>query len=167
MTGPPVIPHGGTRPKPPSELRSPVLRRCGAAAAESSYRRIYETWPEMAGRYGERGKSLTAEDNFWHLNFLDSATHLGDPAHFDRYADWLLSFLTPRGMGPHHIAGAFGFLADAIGSAEIEPGEEDHRRTLVSTLSDTASRLMREAESSDAADPADESDGADGSQLGQ
>lgn len=140
-----VIPHGGTRPKSPGELRSPVLRRCGAAAAESSYRRIYETWPEMAERYGDRGKSFTAEDNFWHLNFLDSAVHLGDPGHFDRYADWLLSFLGPRGMGAHHIAGAFGFLADAIEAAEVEGGDEEHRRSLVATLRGTGARLMNGA----------------------
>lgn len=139
-----VIPHGGTRPKPPSELRSPVLREHGAAAAEASLRRIYETWPELAGRYGERGRSLTAEDNHWHLNFLDVAVEMSYPPHFERYADWLVAFLGPRGLGRHHVAGAFGFLADALEAAEVGPGQEEHRGRLVGQLRATAARIVGE-----------------------
>ncbi len=135
------IPHGGTRPKPPQELRSPVLRRHGQSAADSSFRRIEETWPELAEIYGERGRSFTAEDNLWHMNFLDAAIAVGFPDHFDRYADWLVSFLVPRGLRPEHVAGAFGFLADAIEEAEVEPQEREHRRQLVEVLRSTAARV--------------------------
>ncbi len=141
MSSDPAIPHGGTRPKPPAELRSPVLRRHGVAAAESSLRRIYETWPELGDQYGERGRSLTAEDNYWHLNFLDVAVELNYAPHFDRYADWLVSFLGPRGLGPHHVAGAFGFLADALESADVVPDHAEHRRRLIAQLRSTASRI--------------------------
>ena len=136
-----VIPHGGTRPRPTSELRSPVLRRHGLAIAASSYDRIYAAWPDLAARYGERGRQLTAEDNLWHLNFLDAAILLGDSAHFHRYADWLQSFLLPRGLIHAHISGAFRFLADAIEALDVPADEQAHRDELVGLLRDTADRV--------------------------
>ncbi len=135
--------HRGTRPKPPQELRSTVLRRHGLTAADHSFRRIYETWPELDERYGERGRQFTAEDNHWHLTFLDTAAALNDPAHFFQYADWLVSFLVPRGLIPTHVAGAFRFLAESLEHADITPGERDHRAKLVGMLSDAAERVER------------------------
>src|SRR5215210_6726079 len=126
-----VLSHGGTRPRPPEELRSPLLRAQGAAVAASCLRRIDEAWPDLAARYGERGRQLTAEDNLWHLNFLDAAVALGDDAHFERYADWLVRFLGPRGLDPHHVAGAFGFLAEALAQADCPPELQEHRRDLI------------------------------------
>src|ERR1700677_1043414 len=98
--------HGGTRPKPPTELRSPVLRAFGEVIAKACVGRIYATWPDLLDRYGERGRQFTAEDNIWHLNFLDAAIALGDPEYFCRYATWLVEFFAPRGLGPEHVAGA-------------------------------------------------------------
>jgi hypothetical protein len=135
------IPHGGTRPKPPEELRSPVLRRLGAEAAAASFARIEQAWPELMERYGERGRRLTAEDNLWHLNFLDAAMSLGDPSLFDRYADWLVAFLVARGLVPRHVSGAFGFLADALESAEVPEAERPHRSDLVEVLRTAAARI--------------------------
>ena len=137
----PVASHGGTRPKPPQEWRSTVLRGHGPAAAAYSFRRIYETWPELAERYGERGRQLTAEDNHWHLTFLDTAAARNDPAHFFQYADWLVSFLVPRGLIPAHVAGAFRFLAESLEQADIAPDERGHRANLVGILSDAAARV--------------------------
>jgi hypothetical protein len=135
------IPHGGTRPRPPEELRSPVLRRLGAEVAAASFARIEQAFPELAERYGERGRSLTAEDNLWHLTFLDAAFALGDPSHFDRYADWLVPFLVARGLVPRHVSGAFGFLADALEAADVPEAELRHRRELVEVLRTTAARI--------------------------
>ncbi len=142
-TDPPSIPHGGTRPKPPSDLRSPVLRRHGQAASEASFTRIYQTWPELADRYGEKGRQLTAEDNLWHLSFLDASFAVGDVTHFQRYADWLLRFLSARGMGAEHVVGAFGFLADALETAEVGPGLHEHRQELVDRLRQTAEKIRK------------------------
>jgi hypothetical protein len=129
-----VLPHGGTRPRPTEELRSPLLRAQGAAVAAFSLRQIDEAWPDLAVRYGERGRQLTAEDNLWHLNFLDAAVALGDDAHFERYADWLVRFLGPRGLNAHHVAGAFGFLAEGLARADCPAELEEHRRALIRLL---------------------------------
>ncbi len=144
-TDPSLVSQGGSRPKPPGELRSPVLRRYGQAAAEASSTRIYQTWPELADLYGERGRRLAAEDNYWHLSFLDASFAVGDAGHFERYADWLLRFLTARGLVAEHIAGAFGFLADALEAAQVEAELQNHRQDLVNRLRQSASRLQLEA----------------------
>ncbi|HEU5115818.1 MAG TPA: hypothetical protein VFT74_04005, partial [Isosphaeraceae bacterium] len=133
----------GTRPKPPSDLRSPVLRRHGEAAAQASFTRIYQTWPDLAYRYGEKGRQLTAEDNVWHLNFLDASFAVGDASQFERYADWLLRFLSGRGLGAEHVAGAFGFLADALETAEVGPNLHAHRQELVDRLRQTAEKIQK------------------------
>ena len=87
--------HGGTRPNPPSELRSPVLRAFGGAIAEACVSRIYATWPDLLDRYGERGREFTTEDNFWHLNFLDAAVALDDPRAFPSVCDLAGRVLRP------------------------------------------------------------------------
>lgn len=133
---------GGTKPKTPSELRSPVLRRVGAGVAEACAERLYATWPGLVERYGERGRRFTAEDNLWHLNFLDVAVTLDDPGHFERYANWLVRFLGPRGLTPDHIAGAFGFLADGLADAECPAAHEAHRQSLVDLLRLTSEHVL-------------------------
>lgn len=125
---------GGTRPRTPSELRSPVLRGVGAGVAETCVERCYATWPGLDERYGGRVRRLTAEDSLWHLNFLDAAVTLDDPRHFERYAEWLGRLLVPRGLTPGHIAGAFGFLADGLADAECPAAHEAHRQSLVDLL---------------------------------
>lgn len=141
MTSP--IDGSGTRPRMPQELRSPVLRAHGAAAAASCFARIEETWPELRERYGERGRSFTAEDNLWHLNFLDLAVTLGDPGRFDRYTDWLVEFLVARGLVPEHVAGAYEFLAESLESADCPADQQAERRTLVELLHRGAARALR------------------------
>lgn len=140
----PPLSHGGTRPRPTSELRSPVLRRFGQAAAEASLSRIYQTWPELLDRYAERGRQLSAEDNLWHLNFLDASFALDDSSLFDRYADWLLAFLQARELSVEHVTGAFRFLADALEQAAVEPEWHSHQQALLARLRQTALRLERQ-----------------------
>ena len=140
MPDPTLSSHGGNRPKPAADLRSPVLRRHGEALAAHAYSRIYETWPDLVERYGERGRRFTAEDNLWHLNYLDVAAALDDAGRFDRYADWLVDFFGPRGMGPHHVGGAFRFLAEGLCAIDC-PGEQVHQRRLIEILGAAAERL--------------------------
>ena len=142
MDQPPTLTHGGTRPKPAAELRSPVLRAVGEAIAEACVGRTYATWPDLLDRYGERGRQFTAEDNLWHLNFLDATIALGDREHFRRYATWLVEFFAPRGLGPEHVAGAFRFLAEGLAAADVAPEQDRQRRDLIEVLRETQARIL-------------------------
>jgi hypothetical protein len=108
---------------------------------ESCVARLYESWPELETRFGDHGRALTAEDCHWHLNYLDVALSLGDLASFHRYVEWLVRFLTPRGVEPSMIAGALVGLADALDEVGITSDLEGHRRMLVEVLRREAGQL--------------------------
>lgn len=144
---------GGEHPMSPAKLRSPLLRRHGRAVAASCFRRCYETWPELDARFGERGRQHTAEDNFWHLEHLDAAVAAGDPRIFADYADWLAALLEARGIGREQVAGAFGFLAEAIEGAECPASQERHRAALVAILRENQARVLAPVASSGSMSP--------------
>jgi hypothetical protein len=137
-----VYSSGGTKPKTPSELCSPVLRAVGAEVADACVERLYQAYPELAERYGERGRRLTAEDNLWHLTFLDAAVAMDDPGRFHRYADWLVRFLGPRGLTSDHVARAFTFLGEGLAFAECLAVHEVHRQILVDLLRLTSEHVL-------------------------
>lgn len=134
-------------PRRPYQLESPVLRRHGLAVAQYCFEKCYATWPELDEQYGERGRHHTAEDSFWHLDYLDSAVAADVPEVFDEYTDWLIGLLTARGMMRAHVAGAYGFLAEALERADCSPAQEDHRRTLVGMLRRGRDRALAAAPS--------------------
>jgi hypothetical protein len=134
----------GTHPLPPSKLQSPVLRKHGKAVAKYCFEQCYATWPELDARYGERGRQYTAEDIFWHLEHLDEAVSAGEPALFACYADWLVGLLVARGLEQVHIAGAFGFLAEALAGVECTARQEGHRRELIAVLRSNQARSMEQ-----------------------
>ena len=121
-------------PRRPYQLESPVLRRHGLAVARYCFEKCYETWPELDRQFGERGRHHTAEDNFWHLDYLDSAIAAGVPETFVEYTDWLVGLLTARGLTREQIAGAYEFLAEALERAGCPSSQHDHRRALVDLL---------------------------------
>ena len=96
---------GGERPLAPGKLRSSVLWAHGrGAAAVLASGNVAETWPELADRYGERGRRRAARDACWHLEHLDDAVAAGDPRLFADYADWLAGLLEARGVGRQQVA---------------------------------------------------------------
>src|SRR4051794_36991409 len=97
---------GGERPRPPSQLASPTPRRHGRDAAAHCFRRCYETWPELELRYGERGRQFIAQDALWHLEHLDAAVEIAEPAIFAEYVDWVTGLLQARGVATEQVAGA-------------------------------------------------------------
>jgi hypothetical protein len=125
-------------------LHSPILKRHGHALARYSFDCTYETWPELEERYGERGRHHTAEDNYWHLDYLDSAAHADCPEIFADYTDWLVELLTFRGLDRCHVAGVYGFLSEMLDRVECSPRHEDHRRLLVAILQENRDRLLSE-----------------------
>ncbi|HEX8202341.1 MAG TPA: hypothetical protein VF590_17820 [Isosphaeraceae bacterium] len=126
--------HGGEKPLPPSRLRSPLLRAHGAAVARYCFRKCYETWPELEARYGPRGRHFVAQDNYWHLEHLDTAAELHAPEIFEDYADWLVGLLRARGVEGEQLAGTFGFLAEGLAGIACKPQQEEHRGELIALL---------------------------------
>src|SRR3954465_15177579 len=133
---------GGERPRLPSQLTSPVLRRHGRVAVAHCFRRCYETWPELNARYGERGRQFIAQDALWHLEHLDAAVEIADPAIFAQYADWVTGLLQARGVGAEQVAGAFGFLAEALAAVDCPAGQQAHRDELIALLRDNQVRIL-------------------------
>ena len=133
------------RPKPVSQLKSPLLRAHGDTVARHCYERCYRTWPELEARYGERGRSFVAEDGLWHLEHLDAAVAVQIPQLFEDYAAWLVGLLVARGVGREQVAGAFKFLAEGLERVECPEELQEHRRELVALLLDTAARILQAA----------------------
>jgi hypothetical protein len=129
-------------PRCPSQLRSPILRNHGHELARYCFERCYETWPELDERYGERGRRHTAQDNYWHLDYLDSAVDATCPEIFSDYTDWLVGLLTFRGLDRAHVAGVYGFLSDALARLECPPRHEGHRRLLIAILHENRDRIL-------------------------
>lgn len=133
---------GGERPKRPEDLQSPILREHGRDAAQHCFRRCYETWPELDEKFGERGRRYVAEDAYWHLEHLDAALAVDSPSVFASYADWLTSMLRSRGVGPDQVAGAFGFLAESLGTVPCPPADAAQLAALLGILRDNQARIQ-------------------------
>jgi hypothetical protein len=66
-------------------------------------------------RFGERGRQFARQDGQFHLSYLIESLVAGDPEVVVRYARWLQSVLTTRGMCTRHIDENFDRLSRAIG----------------------------------------------------
>ncbi|MGE5756288.1 MAG: B12-binding domain-containing protein [Planctomycetaceae bacterium] len=133
--------YGGERPVRPDALESPLLRVHGDDVARYCFDHCYATWPGLDERYRARGRHYTAEDNYWHLEHLDAAVASGEEGAFADYADWLVGLLSARGMERAHVAGAFGFLAEALERVGCPPAEEGHRQELIRLLRANQDRI--------------------------
>ena len=77
------------------QLRPEFLR-----AAETATALFYAEVPEIADRYGERGRAYAAHDHAYLIAWAVDAVDLDTPAIFERNARWLHSVLIARGF-PH------------------------------------------------------------------
>jgi hypothetical protein len=107
---------------------------------ESVVERLYREWPELGERFGPRGRQLSTEDCHWHLNYLDAAHAVGDPAHFYRYVEWLARFLGTRGVPPEPVAASFRYLAESFEEVSCPSDLEAHRRLLIDALNEAVHR---------------------------
>ena len=123
-------------------IAEPIAPRPRAVLCDASVARIDAAFPELIARYGDRGRQFTAEDNLWHLNYLDLALALRDPSRFAKYADWLADFLLPRGLEYRHIAGAFTFLAEGLDALDCPAEWEAHRREFIGMLTTAAAAVL-------------------------
>jgi hypothetical protein len=70
--------------------------------------------PFWSERFGARGRQRADEDGHYHLTYLARALEGGDTQVLTRYARWLQTVLTARGMCTRHITDSFDRLGQAI-----------------------------------------------------
>jgi hypothetical protein len=76
------------------------LRPEHLAAAAIATDRFYDEVPEIAERYGERGRAYAAHDHAYLFAWASDAAEFNTPELFERNALWLHSLLIARGF-PH------------------------------------------------------------------
>lgn len=100
-----------------SQLAGEIEARKGELA-NRAFERMYEN-PFWDARFGERGRSFSAEDGQYHVTYLVEALRSGNQRVFTRYARWLQSVLTTRGMCSLHLAENFARLSGVIAESGI------------------------------------------------
>lgn len=91
-------------------------------AAETA-KSIYEAYPDLWDRFGEKGFIHTEKDNHHHLDHLETAYSMEDEAIFLDYAKWLESVLQSRGVETDLIIDNFDRLV-AILPGKVSEEEE-------------------------------------------
>ena len=92
------------------------LEREAPALSASVLAAMYEH-PFWLERFGEHGRKFASDDGQHHVAYLVQALVAEDPAVLARYARWLRSVLTTRGMCSRHLEDNFERLARAIGAS--------------------------------------------------
>jgi methanogenic corrinoid protein MtbC1 len=92
--------------------------------AEAMTARQYELAPELAGRYGERGRRHCLKDAEYHLSYLADAIASGSPALFSDYVDWAQVMLAARGIPAGDLARNLEVLDETL-RRELEPGQAE------------------------------------------
>ncbi|TWT27856.1 hypothetical protein [Planomicrobium sp. CPCC 101110] len=105
--------------------------------AKEARESIYAAHPELIERFGENGIIHTEKDNMHHLDHLETAFSLSQPALFLDYTKWLQTVLTSRNVGTHLIVDNFERLI-AILPGKVEPDEEEF---MILTLRDAINLL--------------------------
>ncbi len=91
-------------------------------AAETA-KSIYEAYPDLWDRFGQKGFIHTEKDNHHHLDHLETAYSMEDEAIFLDYAKWLQSVLLSRGIETNLIIDNFDRLI-AILPGKVSEKEE-------------------------------------------
>ncbi|MBM7841038.1 hypothetical protein JOC54_004337 [Alkalihalobacillus xiaoxiensis] len=88
------------------EYYDPIVR---ALAAD-----IYQAFPALQQRYGEKGWKHTIEDNEHHFRHLEAAYAIRDQQVFVDYALWLNGILTKHGMTTYLVIDNFERIQTVI-----------------------------------------------------
>lgn len=75
---------------------------------------IYEAYPNLWERFGERGFQHTEKDNHHHLDHLETAYELEDKQVFLDYSRWLETVLNSRNVETALIIDNFERLIDIL-----------------------------------------------------
>jgi hypothetical protein len=92
-----------------------LARRLEQSANALSARVVQEMYEDRfwLERFGQRGLEHSQQDGRFHVSYLVQALIASDPGVLTRYARWLRSVLTTRGMCTRHLAENFERLARA------------------------------------------------------
>lgn len=82
--------------------------------AEKTANAIYEAYPDLWERFGERGYEHTVKDNHHHLDYLETAWELQSAQSFVDYAIWLETVLVSRNVETALIIDNFKRLMDIV-----------------------------------------------------
>ncbi|TLS34956.1 hypothetical protein FCL54_23090 [Pseudalkalibacillus caeni] len=85
---------------------------------------IYQDYPELLERYGERGREKCREDNQHHFHQLHTAYKMKNDQFFIDYANWLNGVLTSRGMKSEHLIDNFNRIKKSVWKEEQSDEQE-------------------------------------------
>lgn len=91
--------------------------------AADTAKSIYDAYPTLWERFGERGYEHTEKDNHHHLDHLDTAFSLNDEKIFTDYVLWLETVLTSRNVESALIIDNFERLQKVL-PGNIDTDEE-------------------------------------------
>lgn len=82
--------------------------------ASETAKSIYEAYPHLWERFGEKGFIHTEKDNHHHLDHLETAFSMADEEIFLEYTKWLESVLLSRGVETALIIDNFDRLINIL-----------------------------------------------------
>ncbi|MFD1020456.1 hypothetical protein [Thalassobacillus hwangdonensis] len=93
---------------------------------------IYRAYPDLVERFGENGRERTYEDNYHHLDHLETAFQMDNVTFFLDYTMWLNNVLTSRGVGTELIIDNYQRLIQILDDCEME--EEAEKQAYIEYL---------------------------------
>jgi len=74
----------------------------------------FKCHPELAEKYGKKGKEKCYKDAIYHINYLGQAIRVDSPKIFNSYLDWARTMLKERGIGVSDLVDNMRFLKEAV-----------------------------------------------------
>ena len=102
---------------------------------------IYEAFPDLIERFGQRGKDKTAEDNYHHLDHLETAYQMDNGAFFLDYSRWLKNVLNSRGIGTEIIIDNYERLIKSMDGLPFE--DHNEKASYISYLKESIDELSQ------------------------
>jgi MerR family transcriptional regulator, light-induced transcriptional regulator len=103
-----------------NETASTVLARkllvLQSAVAEAVTDDFFRKHPDLAARWGARGREFCSSDARTHIQFLSAAVQAGSTEAYAEYARWVARLLTARGIAAH-LHETFSGIEEALRAA--------------------------------------------------
>lgn len=85
---------------------------------------LYADMPQLAGKYGERGRQRCHEDMRFNLEHLAPAVALGQPQMFASYVSWLYELLRARSVDTTEVVRSLELMIELLRD-RLDPAEAD------------------------------------------